>query len=145
MEAFIIENSVLLVIGTVGGLLWANLAFDSYDRFAHLLHFTINDVGMVFFFAIAAKEVFEATLPGGPLSSMRAEPRFRCLAPLAGWWFQRSCTLLMARWLGHSELMPGWAIPCATDVAFSYLVARFVFRSRQPRIARPTRWLGTDW
>jgi NhaA family Na+:H+ antiporter len=24
------------------------------------------------------------------------------------------------------ELLPGWAIPCATDIAFSYLVARFV-------------------
>ena len=32
------------------------------------LHFAVNDIGMVFFFAIAAKEVFEATLPGGPLS-----------------------------------------------------------------------------
>ena len=38
---------------------------------AHPLHFWVNDVGMVFFFALAAKEVFEATLPGGPLASPR--------------------------------------------------------------------------
>ena len=40
-----------------------------YDRLAHPLHFWVNDVGMVFFFALAAKEVFEATLPGGPLEA----------------------------------------------------------------------------
>jgi NhaA family Na+:H+ antiporter len=48
------------------------------------LHFLVNDVGMVFFFGLAAKEVFEATLPGGPLASPR-----RALSPLAallaGW------------------------------------------------------------
>ncbi len=29
------------------------------------LHFAVNDVGMVFFFALATKEIVEATLPGG--------------------------------------------------------------------------------
>jgi Na+:H+ antiporter, NhaA family len=38
----------------------------------------VNDVAMVFFLALAAKEVFEATLPGGPLSSPR-----RAVSPLA--------------------------------------------------------------
>jgi NhaA family Na+:H+ antiporter len=32
------------------------------------------------------------------------------------------------------ELMRGWAIPCATDIAFSYLVARVVFRPGHPAI-----------
>ena len=44
-------------------MVWANLDLTSYDRLAHRLHFWVNDVGMVFFFALAAKEVFEATLP----------------------------------------------------------------------------------
>ena len=40
--------------------------------FAHALHFAANDVGMVFFFALAAKEVFESTLPGGALGLGRS-------------------------------------------------------------------------
>jgi NhaA family Na+:H+ antiporter len=36
--------------------------------------------------------------------------------------------------LGRSDLIRGWAIPCATDIAFSYLVARFVFGAKHPAI-----------
>ena len=32
------------------------------------------------------------------------------------------------------ELLPGWAIPCATDIAFSYLVARLIFGAKHPAI-----------
>jgi hypothetical protein len=53
---FLVNNSILLVLGAAGGLLWANVAFSSYHWFTHGLHFVVNDVGMVFFFAITAKE-----------------------------------------------------------------------------------------
>ena len=43
----------------------------SYEHVSHALHFAVNDIGMVFFFALAAKEIVEATLPGGPLGSLR--------------------------------------------------------------------------
>ena len=76
--SFIFDNSLLLVAGTVAAVVWANLDLTSYEHVAHPLHFWVNDVGMVFFFALAAKEVFEATLPGGPLASPR-----RALSPLA--------------------------------------------------------------
>src|SRR5918992_1865490 len=76
--SFIFDNSLLLLAGTAAAVVWANVEFRSYDRLAHPLHFWVNDVGMVFFFALAAKEVFEATLPGGSLASPR-----RALAPLA--------------------------------------------------------------
>jgi len=59
-------------------VLWANVDLSSYDAVAHPLPFWVNDVGMVFFFALATKEVFEATLPGGPLASPR-----RAVSPLA--------------------------------------------------------------
>ena len=75
---FIFDNSLLLLAGTAAAVIWASLDVASCDRLAHPMHFWVNDVGMVFFFALAAKEVFEATLPGGPLASPR-----RALAPLA--------------------------------------------------------------
>ena len=44
---------------------------DSYFRFAHATAFVVNDVGMVFFFALITKEVAEATMPGGALHPWR--------------------------------------------------------------------------
>ena len=74
---FVIDNSLLLLIGTAAALVWANVDLQSYERVARALHFAVNDVGMAFFFALAAKEIVEASLPGGPLSSGRpaAVPR----------------------------------------------------------------------
>jgi NhaA family Na+:H+ antiporter len=63
LARFIFDNSLLLLAGTISAVVWANLDLGSYDRMTHPLHFWVNDVGMVFFFALAAKEVFEATLP----------------------------------------------------------------------------------
>ncbi len=68
---FILDNSLLLLVGTATAVVWANVDWDSYDAVIHPLHLRINDIGMVFFFALAAKEVFEATLPGGSLASPR--------------------------------------------------------------------------
>jgi NhaA family Na+:H+ antiporter len=35
---------------------------------------------------------------------------------------------------GRPELMPGWAVPCATDIAFSYMTARLIFPPSHPAI-----------
>jgi hypothetical protein len=43
------EHSLLLPIGAVTALIWANTAPGSYRTFAHALEFAVNDVGMVFF------------------------------------------------------------------------------------------------
>src|SRR5215210_2547500 len=78
LARFISGNSLLLLAGTIAAVVWANLDLVSYDRMTHPLRFWVNDVGMVFFFALSAKEVFEATLPGGPLASPQ-----QALSPLA--------------------------------------------------------------
>jgi NhaA family Na+:H+ antiporter len=105
----------------------------SYDAVAHPLHFWVNDVGMVFFFALAAKEVFEATLPGGALSAPR-----RALSPLAaavGGMVAPALIYVALAWGGGPpELARGWAIPCATDIAFSAIVARAIFPANHPAI-----------
>jgi NhaA family Na+:H+ antiporter len=130
---FILDNSLLLLAGTAAAVVWANVNWASYDAIAHPLHFWVNDVGMVFFFALAAKEVFEATLPGGPLASPR-----RALSPLAaavgGMAAPALIYVALAVTRGPVELTRGWAIPCATDIAFSAMVARLVFPVSHPAI-----------
>lgn len=67
--SFFLDNSLLFLGGALAAALWANIDLTTHEQIAHPLHFGINDIGMVFFFALAAKEVFEATLPGGALAS----------------------------------------------------------------------------
>jgi NhaA family Na+:H+ antiporter len=129
----IFDNSLLLVAGTAVAVVWANLELTSYDAVAHPLDFWVNDVGMVFFFALAAKEVFEATLPGGALASPR-----RAMSPLAaavgGMVAPAVIYVGLASWFGPADLTRGWAIPCATDIAFSAMIARVIFPSGHPAI-----------
>ena len=131
--AVFLDHSGLLVAGTVIALAWANVARESYERFAHALHFAVNDIGMAFFFALAAKEVVEATAPGGALHSPRrsAVPLIAAVGGMAG---PAAIYAVLVLAFDRPELMRGWAIPVATDIAFSYLVARVIFGARHPGI-----------
>lgn len=132
--SLVIDNSLLLVLGTVTALVWANLDYDSYDHFTHgPLHFIVNDIGMVFFFALAAKEIIEARLPGGPLQSPR-EAAVPLLAAAGGMIAPAGIYALLTMALDRRELASGWAIPCATDIAFSYMAARLIFPASHPAI-----------
>ncbi|MDA0588241.1 MAG: Na+/H+ antiporter NhaA [Planctomycetota bacterium] len=200
VAAFVFENSIFLIGGSIIALIWANVAPDSYNHFIHhdllgsehaavehaavehaaepsteanvkeestgesaaaetrngneaeegeaakeaedastghhnfSLYFLINDLMMAFFFAIAGSEVWEALLPGGALSNPKkaATPLLATLGGLAG-----PAAIYMAGCYasGRMDISSGWAIPCATDIAFSYLVARFIFGAGHPAIA----------
>ena len=51
------------------------------------------------------------------------------------WRSRHAGVRLHRRMLDDWTLGRGWAIPCATDIAFSYLVARIVFGKGHPAIA----------
>ena len=133
LARFIFDNSLLLLVGTAAAVIWANIDSASYDAAAPPLRFVVNDIGMVFFFGLAAKEVFEATMPGGSLASFR-----RALSPLAGAIGGMAAPALIYIALvsirGPADLIRGWAIPCATDIAFSAMVARAIFPAAHPAI-----------
>jgi Na+:H+ antiporter, NhaA family len=221
--SFLFENSIFLIAGALGALIWANTSPESYEHFVHLdllggnhapadnhaptdnhaapvhaeeathaeephvepaadgeqssdeatpdekhdgehsdsehkdaetdghsgkasddhgggghggftIHFLINDILMALFFAIAGKEVWEALLPGGPLSNPKkaATPLLATLGGILGPAGIYMAGVLMT---GEEGLTNGWAIPCATDIAFSYLVARIIFGAGHPAIA----------
>ncbi len=121
------------MLGTLIALVWANIERDTYVRFAGRLHFIVNDVGMAFFFALATKEVVEATAPGGALHSPR-----RAAMPLAaavgGMLGPALIFVTLTIVLDRPNLERGWAIPTATDIAFSYLAARLIFGATHPAI-----------
>lgn len=127
-----VEYSLALPVGAAIALVWANTLGASYVRFAHALEFSVNDVGMVFFFALAAKEVVEATAPGGSLHTWR-RASLPVIAAVGGMAVPALFYVLYVWFANQTLLLRGWAIPCATDIAFSYLVAKLVF-GRHPAI-----------
>lgn len=157
--SFVQTYSLLLISGAGIALAWANAAPDRYHDFVHLvliddfvigqlhevaghmereltLHFLFNDVLMAFFFAIAGKEVWEAIiLEEGSLKGRKAAtPLIATLGGMAG---PVLVYVLLSRFLWPAtfgEVVHGWAIPTATDIAFSYLVGRMVFGAGHPAI-----------
>ncbi|WP_299926815.1 Na+/H+ antiporter NhaA [uncultured Pelagimonas sp.] len=100
------------------------------------LHYLVNDVLMALFFAIAAKEVWEAViLENGSLRGKRAAtPLF---ATAGGMFGPIGVYLGLAAIMGsdtYDAVANGWAIPTATDIAFSYLVGRLVFGAGHPAV-----------
>jgi len=134
---FLFENSIFLLAGAFIGLAMANLLPETYHHLIHhpnasiaghevnLFHWIINDVAMSFFFLLAGKEIREAMLPGGPLSNARtaALPILATVGGMAG----PAIIFSLGAHFFHPELIRGWAIPVATDIAFSYMIARMVF------------------
>ena len=149
---------MLLIVGALAGLIWANLDPHSYHAFvdyplltggpigalhvgpdgvAHrvlTLHFLINDLLMALFFAIAGAEVWEAVaLKGGALRGRKAMTPL--IATAGGMIGPALIYLVGAALLGSfAALARGWAIPTATDIAFSYLVGRLVFGAAHPAV-----------
>ena len=122
---------------------WAKAYGDGYDTFASggatnvlSFHYLVNDIGMAFFFAIAAKEVWEAIILKD--GSLRGKKAATPLVATAGGMFGPIAVYLgLAAFLGsdtYNAVQNGWAIPTATDIAFSYLVGRIVFGAGHPAV-----------
>lgn len=153
LTATLQQYSLPLIVGVVAGLVVANIDDVFYQKlvFAHVFgddaeifghaltaHFLINEVFMVSFFGIAAKEIVESTLPGGSLNPMAkaVNPLVGTLGGVlgpAGLYF-----LLTYAFYGGTDdfsvVAKGWAIPTATDIALAWLVARLAFGDLHPAV-----------
>ncbi len=100
------------------------------------LHYLVNDALMALFFAIAGKEVWEAVaLKNGSLRGKKAATPL--VATAGGMVGPIAVYLFLASLLGsdvYDAVARGWAIPTATDIAFSYLVGRIVFGAGHPAV-----------
>ena len=153
LTALLQEFSIPLILGVVAGLFLANVNQHLYEElvgfpifgenvevFGHALtaHFLINEIFMVFFFGIAAKEITESLLPGGALNPLRKAIN-PVLGTLGGVLGPASLYLLLTfLFYGGTEdfaiVANGWAIPTATDIALAWLVARLVFGNGHPAV-----------
>ncbi|WP_417248389.1 Na+/H+ antiporter NhaA [Celeribacter sp.] len=152
---FITNYSLLLILGAVIALIWANVDSHSYHTFVEFpiaehffigemheghrmltLHYLVNDLLMALFFAIAAKEVWEAViLKQGSLRGKKAATPL--VATAGGMLGPIAVYLVLAMILGSDTfdaVKNGWAVPTATDIAFSYLVGRVVFGAGHPAV-----------
>ena len=132
LSRFAVEHLLLLPLGALIALVWANTAPESYFGFTLAVSFAVNDVAMVFFFGLITKEVVEATAPDGVLHPWR-----RALVPVIA---SIGATIVPAMiYVGVVDVLDepmlaiGWPVSFATDIAVSYFVARLIFR-RHPAI-----------
>ena len=173
--AFLQEYSIPLILGVIVGLVWANIDFGSYYKVVEFdfwnfgkgpflddgehhdlndfyifgkhvtVHFLINEVFMVFFFGIAAKEITESILPGGALNPLPKAIN-PIMGTLGGVFGPVGLFILLAvifyggsddlgRMMFPAEgVLGGWAIPTATDIALAWLVARVIFGARHAAV-----------
>jgi Na+:H+ antiporter, NhaA family len=165
---FLQEFSIPLLAGVACALVAANLNPDWYHHWfgAHSaeghevwttglvmfghdvnLFFLINDIFMVFFFGIAAKEITESCLPGGSLSPIKKaiNPLIATIGGVAGPVGAFFLFMFMAHSMGlggydklndveWAAYLKGWGIPTATDIALAWLVARAVFGKGHPAV-----------
>ncbi len=173
--AFLQEYSIPLILGVIAGLVWANIDFTSYHDVVEFdfwnfgkgpflddgehhdlndfyifgkhvtVHFLVNEVFMVFFFGIAAKEITESILPGGALNPLPKAIN-PIMGTLGGVFGPVGLFILLAvifyggtddlgRMMFPAEgVLGGWAIPTATDIALAWLVARVIFGARHAAV-----------
>ena len=157
------EFSLPLIFGVVVALVAANVDAEWYHAIVHTpfhlwgaeasaghgehaeaahsgwehyftMHFLVNDLFMVLFFGIAAKEITEACLPKGALNpvSKAINPLIATMGGVVG---PVACFLLLNSLFGTTPWRAGWGIPTATDIALAWLVARFLFGRQHPAVS----------
>ncbi|WP_366922409.1 Na+/H+ antiporter NhaA [Metallumcola ferriviriculae] len=134
------EFSIPLIAGVFAALIWANISPHSYHElmeteliFGANFHFLVNDIFMVFFFAIAGVEITQSLMPGGDLNPLKKAIN-PLLATIGGVVGPVAVYLGLNAVFGSPELVRGWGIPTATDIALAWLVARFVFGAAHPAV-----------
>lgn len=137
MVDFVIDNSLCLIGGVLGALIWVNLDPKSYSFFQHLtpfgamfgdIHFWVNDIFMVIFFGIATTEITK---------KFSKEKKSSIINPLMATFGGVIGPIIVYKlfvYITGADIEKGWAIPTATDIALAWLVARLIWAKDHPAV-----------
>ena len=128
---FVTDHYLVVPLGAILAVIWANTAPEGYFGFAQSLSFAVNEIGMALFVALVAQELIEAVMPGGALHTWQ-RVMLPVIAAVGGAIVAVLVYVLYLRLVGEVMLEQSWPAACAVDVAFSYFLARIVFRERAP-------------
>jgi NhaA family Na+:H+ antiporter len=120
------DRFLLLPLGAVVAVVWANTGSESYFRFSHTLSFAVNEIAMAFFLALIAQELFEAVMPGGALHTWR---RWGTTIAAAVGGILGTVVVYVAyvNWNYELVLLRGWPVAGAIDIAAGYYVLKLIF------------------
>jgi Na+:H+ antiporter, NhaA family len=124
---FVVDRFLLLPIGALIALVWANTAGESYFQFSYALRFAVNDVAMAFFLALLVQEVVEALMPGGALHTWRRWT-MPIVAAAGGILGAAGVYLVFVNLKYELLLTQAWPVACAIDVAAAYYVLKLIWR-----------------
>ena len=124
---FTIEHFLLLPIGGLIALVWANTRPESYFTMAHNLSFIVNEVGMALFFALITQEIVEEVMPGGALHTWRRWT-LPAVGAVGGTLGAAAVYLAYVGFNYELVLSPGWPAAAAIDIAFAYFIVKAIFR-----------------
>ncbi len=133
--------SIPLLSGVVLALIWANISPENYHHIVHTpifgeyinFHWLVNDIFMVFFFAIAGVEIVNSLSPGGALNPIKKAVT-PLMATAGGVIGPVGLFFILNIIMGEPAFTNGWGICTATDIALAWLVARIVFGRNHPAV-----------
>ena len=129
-----LNRFLLLPLGALLALVWANMEPESYFRFAHALAFPVNEIAMAFFLALIAQELYEALMRGGALHAWqhRALPMIAALGGLIG----AVATFQIFIGVAHQRMLAAaWPVVAAVDIGAGYYVLRLIYPRRSAPVA----------
>ena len=130
---FVLDRFLLLPLGAVIALVWANSEPESYFRFAHGMAFPVNEIAMALFLALIAQELYESLMRGGALHAWqhRALPMLAALGGLIG------SVAVFQIYIGFAHqrmLAAAWPVVAAVDMAAGYYVLRLIYPRRSAAV-----------
>ena len=133
LARFALAHYLLLPLGGLIALIWANTEPEAYFTFVQPLTFPVNEIGMALFFALITQEVIEEMVAGGALHTWR-----RWVLPLigaAGGALGAAIGYLAYVGLKHEAVLTqGWLVAAAFDIPFAYFVVKSIFK-RHPAVS----------